>query len=352
MDGERGFVENTGLRMHGGASRSRSPRKSFRLYFRSEYGAKKLEYPLFPTSPAKQYNQIVIRGGFNDTWTYDREMQRDTAIYVSDQTARNLHLDMGNLACYGLFTELYLNGEYWGLYNPTDRVEEEFLQEHFGFDSWDVISDGEVKNGSIQAWTELTVQLQRMNLHNPADYEELQTLVDLENYTDYIILNVWLQNYDWPHHNWYVACERHELGKWKYFLWDVEYSFGSGIQGYRVDQNTFDNAVNDTIGLLFRKLIETQTYKDYFWRRLQWNLQHTLSDDHVLMRLQEQLDQVRPAIPAEAERWANDKSLEDWDRAAQLAKDFIPQRTPIVLRYAEQLLGPPPVSVSDWKIHE
>lgn len=349
-DGQRQFIENAGVRIHGGASRTRSPLKSFRLYFRSEYGASKLTYPLFSDSLVTEYNQLVIRGGFNDTWTYDREVQRETALYVSDQVVRNIHLDMGQPACRGSFAELYINGEYWGLYNPCERVEEDMLQSNINDVDWDVISDNEVKDGDSTEWDALNRWLARNSIQSSRQYTEINEMVDIENFTDYIIINIWMQNYDWPRHNWYAARERTDNGKWIFLLWDVEYSFGSGIQGYRLDQNTLDNATDTghTIGLLFHKLIQNDEYNEYFWNRLLFHLDHALSEAHIMQRLDEQLDLVRPAIPAVAERWANDKNSNDWERAADLSRNFILNRTPILLDYVSRRIGSPPVSVSNW----
>lgn len=353
MDGKRQFIEDAGVRIHGGASRSRSPMKSFRLYFRSEYGDTKLNYPLFADTNISEFNQLVIRGGFNDTWTYDRESQRETALYVSDQVVRNIHLDMGQPASRGNFAELYINGEYWGLYNPCERIEEDMLQSNINNVDWDVISDNEAKDGDDIEWNNLHRWLLRNDVSTAANYAEIQSMVELENFTDYIILHIWMQNYDWPRHNWYTARERTEQGKWLFLAWDVEYSFGSGVQGFRLDQNTLDNATDrsHTIGLLFAKLIENDDYTDYFWNRLNHHLDNALSEEHILMRLEEQMDIVRPAIPAVAERWMVGKDINDWEHAADLAREFISKRTPIVLELLTRRIGPAPVHVEHWSLY-
>lgn len=349
--GNRAFQENAGARIHGGASRERSPKHSFRLYFRPEYGASRLHYRLFPDSKISRINQLVLRGGFNDTWSYDREMQRETAILVSDQVVRNLQLDMGHLSCHGIFVELYLNGKYWGIYNPSERVEDDMLAEYFEEDEWTVVVDNELRDGDQSLWLSLQRWIIQTDFTANDTLSRTQQVIDLENFTDYIILNVWVQNYDWPRHNWYIARENSPTGRWRFFCWDVEYSFGSGINGYQVNQNTYNNAADQSqmpIGILFYKLTRNEEYRHYYWNRLQFHLNRTLSADHVHHRLNEQLRIVDPAIPGEAERWGIDKTYQDWLRAAQLAHDFIDQRTAIIIKLTQTFLGPAPVSVSDW----
>ena len=349
----REFREDCGIRIHGGASRMRSPRLSFRLYFRSHYGAAKLRYPLFPDTVVNEFDVLVLRGGFNDTWTYDRSMQRDTAIYVSDQVVRDLDLDAGRLACHGIFNEVYLNGQYWGLYNTTERLNDDFMESYRGYTDWDVIVDNEAADGDLRVWNRFISWVRSHSMRDAGNYQEMQQRLDLQSFTDYIILNVWLQNYDWPHHNWYAARAREDGAKWLFFMWDVEYSFGSGIQGYRVNQNTWGNAVGagPPIGVIFSSLIQNDDYRVYFWTRLQSLYNTVLRPEHVAERLEARLDEIRAVIPDEGERWAQDKSLEDWEHAAQLARDFIAVRTSIVTNFVEAAIGPAPVPVLSWALH-
>jgi hypothetical protein len=350
-DTKQAFAVDCGIRIHGGASRSRSPKKSFRLYFRSEYGAKKLHYPLFPDTAVTKFDNLVLRAGFNDSWGYDRDMQRVTAILASDQVCRNLHRDMGQVVAHGMWVELYLNGEWWGIYNPTERLEEDFMESYFNTRPWNLVSDNEVSEGDPRSWNQFIAYMQSGNFANPDAFNELSTRLDIENFTTYIIMNVWIMNYDWPRHNWVASQAQTEEGKWRLFMWDAEYSFGSGINGYMVSQNTMDNARSDTIGTIFNGLIKNSQYRDYFWRMLQYQLQTTLSKEHVLHRLHEQVDIIRPVIPLEAEKWGRGMDIDDWEHAVQLARDFVDRRTPYVLDHVERVLGPPPVSVSEWSLY-
>ncbi|MDX9754564.1 MAG: CotH kinase family protein, partial [bacterium] len=350
-DGLRGFAVDCGIRIHGGASRERSPKKSFRLYFRSEYGAAKLRYPLFADTPVQTFDTLVLRAGFNDSWGYDRPMQRETAILVSDQVCRNLHADMGQVIAHGTWAELYLNGEWWGIYNLTERLEEDFMESYFGGSEWNLVTDDEVTVGNPQSWPSFLNYIKTNRFSTPQHMSELAEKLDIENFTSYIILNLWVMNYDWPHHNWTASQSQAPGGLWRFFAWDVEYSFGSGIDGYRIDQNTMSNATSENIGLIFNALRQNIAFRDYFWRQLNGYLQTVLSEPHILARLNEQLDSIRPAIPREAEKWGKGMTLEDWEHAAQLARDFISRRTPYVLHMVETTLGPPPVAVGEWSLY-
>ncbi len=58
-------------------------------------------------------------------------------------------------------------------------------------------------------------------------YEHFGTLLDIPAFVDYLILQLWIANWDWPNNNWVAACERSDEGKFRFYLWDVEGTFES-----------------------------------------------------------------------------------------------------------------------------
>ena len=144
--GALGFSVNAGIRIHGGVSRNFSPKKSYRIYFRKSYaGPGKLKYPLFEDTQVTKFDKLILRAGYNDAFTYLNErleptVQSTGAAYIRDQVTRNLHRDMGQPIAHGSWVLLYLNGEFWGLYNLTERIDLQFLQSYSDKDSeWDII---------------------------------------------------------------------------------------------------------------------------------------------------------------------------------------------------------------------
>ncbi|UCC85653.1 MAG: chitobiase/beta-hexosaminidase C-terminal domain-containing protein, partial [Anaerolineales bacterium] len=121
--GQPGFNVKAGVRIHGGRSRILSPKKSYRIYFRKSYGGPgMLKYPLFEDSLVTEFDKLVLRAGYNDSFTYLDEafaptVQSTGAVYIRDQVVRNLHREMGQPIAHGNWVLLYLNGQFWGLYN-------------------------------------------------------------------------------------------------------------------------------------------------------------------------------------------------------------------------------------------
>ena len=348
VDGKQQFLVQAGIRIHGGASRARSAKKSFRLYFRSIYGTKKLKYPLFGEEKVKKFDKLVLRAGFNDSWGYDKEgrrggNQRDDTLYVKDQVARDLHQEMGHLVSKGIFVQLKINDKDFGLYNIVERIDRDMIKtNHPELENITpfVISSGEVKEGGDEARESFEKMISVAKTRN---YQEIGNLLDLNNFTDYMILHIWLQNYDWPRHNWY-AYTTGPLDKWKFLVWDMEYSFGSGMKGNTYKQNTVEKATNEkySIGVLFKNLCEIPEYEAYFWKRYNQLRSGVLSEQNIRERLDQQLNLVSDTMDLESARWGRGDGtlkklgVEDWQSAIKRAHNFIRKRDKYARRYLKR----------------
>ena len=126
--GQEAFQVNAGLRIFGGVSRrlDRTPKKSFRLQFKSLYGSAKLEFPFFEDSSVTEFDRLMLRGGYNYKWTHADSTQQNRAQYMRDQFSRDSQLAMGQPSSHGRYVHVYLNGLYWGMYNAVERPDESF----------------------------------------------------------------------------------------------------------------------------------------------------------------------------------------------------------------------------------
>jgi hypothetical protein len=232
-DGTPGRQADCGLQMQGGASRlpERTPKHSFRVDFKSGYGPKELDYQVFGDSPVASFKTLVLDAGYNFWWHYgggaNPDDQRYRAQCVRDQFISDLMLALDHPSFHGQFYHLYLNGLYWGLHYIHERPDDDFAASYFGGDNsdYDVIkntSDNlQVVAGDLTAWNAM-LALANSGLANNAQYLQLQQYVDLDNLIDYMIVNHWGGNDDWPQHNWYVLRNRTTGGTFKFMMWDAE----------------------------------------------------------------------------------------------------------------------------------
>jgi hypothetical protein len=158
-DGSKGFQADCGIRIQGGWNRrpEESPKHSFRLAFRKKYGSGKLKYQLFPEAGVDEFDQLILRAGCNNSWLHWSGEERRHGDYIRDQWMRESHAAMGRPAARGQFVHLYLNGLYWGLYNLTERPDEDFAASHLGGTGkdYDARNGDNVLEGDDVAWKRL-----------------------------------------------------------------------------------------------------------------------------------------------------------------------------------------------------
>jgi hypothetical protein len=237
-DGSPGTQIDCGLQMQGGSSRdpSKSPKHSFRLEFKSIYGPGTFKFHMFADSPVTSFNTLVIDSGNNYWWQYSLPTdERYRAQCIRDQFTSDLMLAMGNPSFHGQFYNLYLNGIYWGIHYVHERPDDDYAASYFGGDDtdYDVVRDTTVgtqlEAGDLIAWN-AALALSNTGLTNNAQYEQLQQYVDVDNLIDYMIVNHWADNTDWPQHNWYVIRKRVAGGTFKFIVWDAEITLLSASQ--------------------------------------------------------------------------------------------------------------------------
>ena len=254
-DGSKDFQHNCGIRIQGGAFRSfgLTRKKSFRVLFKDIYGPSKLRYPLFGPTAAQQFDTLIFRMESNDGYQWGN---RTNVQYARDEFGRRSQLAMGSPSPHGRYMHIYLNGVYWGLYNIVERPDDSMGENYFGArkEHWDGVNSGTATNeGNTSSWNRLkslvsgipnagseasrtAIYMEAQGL-NPDGTDNLATAdyIDIDNYIDYLIVNWYMGNNDWPHKNYYHGRERDLLDNapftgtrssngMHFFCWDAEWS--------------------------------------------------------------------------------------------------------------------------------
>jgi len=350
-DGTTGFQVDAGLRIYGGAFRGMglTRKKTFRLLFKGIYGPTKLDFPLFDAEDAAtKFDTIILRGGANDGWN---NWGKQKTQYIVDEYMRRTQLALGQPAGHGTFAHLYLNGLYWGLYNPVERPEASFAATYFGGEKeeWDAINSGAATGESSTAtWNELRNFDNNYDLSTMEDYQRLQgndpdgtpnpaytNLLDVDNYIAYMFSNFWGGTGDWPGHNWYGACKKPpESTGYKFFNWDSE---GAIVIWSSLNANV--TGVNNSLAEPYAALKNNEEFKllfaDYAHQWLYNGGPATSGPSY--QRYKELADEVELAIIAESARWGDQASATPYTQAHwssqcdYILNTYMPQRPDIVL---------------------
>jgi len=352
-DGAPGFQVNCGIRVQGGAFRSwgYTPKKSLRLLFKSIYGPSELRYPLFGDEAVDHFNTITLRAGANDGYSWNSA--RYTEQYTRDEFGRSLQLATGNLGSHGTFVHLYVNGLYWGLYNPCERPDASFCASYYGGDEndWDSLHDGAPGTGDTAAWGQMLSLCRAAATSNEA-YQRLQgrnpdgtpnpaypILLNVTNYIDYLIVNLWGGNWDWPWKNWYAARDRTTGSTgFLFYCWDYENTMGNNRSRSPLDKNALNNNFSSA-GEPHQYLKQNAEYRMLFADRVHRFMfnESVLTPTPLIRRYESFAATVEKAIIAESARWGDQSvsqplTQEDWlNERNWILTTYLPQRTSIVL---------------------
>ncbi len=330
-DGTTAFQVNAGLRIVGGASRGAGNKKhSFRVLFKGKYGPTKLRYPVFGDDATDAFDTITFRAGFNDVWP-----NAGNATYLQDRWAAEQQNATGGYGPHGNFVHLYVNGLYWGLYNPVERPDDAFAASYLGGDKedYDVYSIEGRKEGEAAAWNQL---LDLIN--NPAaNYAAIGDLLDLTNFADYLIVNQFGGNWDWPQNNWWASYNRESGdGKWRFHSWDAEGCLRD-LNSNRVDQ------FGSNLGRIYQQLRQVEEFRQLLADRVHRHLFNggalTVASNQAL--LDEMAAEIDRAVVGESARWGDGYSDsagarnrdDNWlPRIEWLRNTYFAERTGIVLQ--------------------
>jgi hypothetical protein len=350
------FQVDCALQLHGGHSRrpDKSPKHSFRLEFKEKYGPSRLNFPIFGNDAASDFDAIVLRAGFNNSWVHHTESERIMAQYVQDIWAKDTQREMGYFASHSSYAHLYINGLYWGIYSPSEKMDADFMVTYFGgkVSDYDVVKDyGELVSGDMNAWTRL-ILMANVGFSDNAAYQRIQgnlpdgtadgrgePIVDVVNLADYMIINFYNGNSDWDHHNWTAARNRINPGKgFRFFCWDEEKTLE--------DKNT--NIINENNpncpSRVFQQLMKNQDFKRLFADRIQKFCfgSGVLTPQSALERWKRRSSVVEKTIDAESARWGDyRRDVHRWQTAGPFGlytkeNSWIPASNKLIFEYFPQ----------------
>jgi hypothetical protein len=319
---QRGFQINAGLRIQGELGRLEViPKHAFRLFFRDEYGATKLEYPLFPDSPVQEFDTLTLRSGVNRSYAGWPDSDQEPTTYTRDQWLRDSQIAMTGSGSHGIFVHLYLNGLYWGLYNVVERPDDSFMSSYYGGpkDEWETISHGEALDHPSERFATLHRLAGEGQLEDLEKYAAIQGYLDIPHFVDYIILNWYAGNLDWAFNNWYAGVRR-SSGQVRYFCWDGERTWYDGAEIY-MGMDEYNGQPN-LIKPLFEALLENPDFRITLADRLYKHLHNdgALTDANSKARWIDTNKVIEQAIIGESARWGDTRedapiTQEDWFRA-------------------------------------
>lgn len=421
QNGERVIDQDAGLRIFGGSSRVLE-QKSFRIIARKTAyfddirynGEGKFKYHIFDNAAdvngnvLEAFDRLVLRNGGNDSLQsvaadpQQMNLLRDgivnnfavrTADAVTSQASR--------------LVTVILNGKYYGILDLKEDPDDNFISSYYGIEQKDNItiikseldttrhcskhSNGgecrfcnvwfyyEVDSGEESELESLTSLLKKACSATDSNYsdvyKEIEGKIDVRNFMQYMALNLYICNTDWPHNNirlWryngeYVEGQPYTDGKWRFTTRDEDFAFGR----YKcevlpeiytmADTNTFARMLanywngsyeyNASTGyypdsLLLQGLGSFLMRNDTFRSEFEAYCRYLVNDENIaLLRslMEDYAAQCRPLIANHIKQLSGTidggYSVSKWEKAVDNMYSWLDERPAYFIEYMEQMLS-------------
>ena len=395
-DGTEGFQIDAGLRIRGGYGRQGTNAKhGFRLFFRGDYGRPELHYPLFEDEGVDAFEKVDLRCEQNYSWAFKGSQGDDNGgknTMLRDIFSRDLQGATGQPYTRSRYYHLYLNGQYWGIYQTQERSEARYAASYFGgvSEDYDVIKVDAgpgrpytmaTTDGTLDAYNRLWdaavkgfgtdaayYRVQGLNpdgARNPA-YERL---LDVDNVTDYMICTFYVGDIDAPisnflqntrPNNFYAVYNRTTPDGFKFFRHDAEHTMFNVNENRTGPYSAGQQAQYFNPQWLHQQLAANAEYRMHFADHV---YKHFFNDgvmtpQAVARLLTARKDTIDLAVIAESARWGDAKVTkprtkdDDWlPQVRTLLNDYFPKRTDIVLAQLKAKNWYPAISAPSFNPH-
>lgn len=322
--------QRIGFRVHGGSTRILA-RKSVRFYARDVYGESSFNHNIFKDQPYNSYKRFIMRNSGND---FSRTNFRDVAI---QEICGNLNIDT-QASQPSVF---FINGEYWGVYNIRERYDKHYLNRVYGVEKENIDfleNQSVIKEGDKIHFNALLAFARNNDLSEQANYDYIATQMDIDNFRDYYISEIFVDNRDWPHNNnlyWRLKTDSYEPdapfghdGRWRWLLNDTDMAFNNSET---MTYNTLQRALSSSAFTsdIFRGLMENEHFQISFLNRFADLLNSHFSISRMTEIVQKYKTMIEPEMAEQIQRWKHPGSvMYQWRNNVTELNDAMTARPP------------------------
>lgn len=358
-----GFSHYCGMRLHGGYSKE-LPQKALRLYADRGYDdTEKIEYNIFPDlkdisgKEITSFKRLILRNAGNDCLN---TMLRDG---ITHSLVSHMNLDTQAYRP----SILFLNGEYWGIHNIRERYDNIYFASHYGLDKDKVsliefpfmfpydgvlnINEGTEEDAKAYK-NDIAHYINSNDMSSKSAYEYIKTKMDIDNYINYQIANIYFANLDWLKNNvtiwkyktddglYHPEAPYGQDGRWRWIIKDMDWSFGFADAVATHNTLEYASTVYDTETTqlqkyncevyILGKLLENPEFRTEFINRFADHLNTSFSFNVVNNKIDEMKSAIESSIPEHIDRWS---TISDWQYEIDTLKSFALNRTPNIKQH-------------------
>jgi len=321
------------------------PQRGVDYITQDEFGyGNELEHQIFSNKDRDGFQRLILKAAASDNYPFETGGAhiRDAYVQSLSQLA-DLRVDERTyVPCV-----MYMNGEYWGVYEIREKVDDLDFTDHY-YDQ----GGGQVdflktwggtweEYGSGDEWDDLRDFILGNDMTDPANYDYVKDLYNTGSLIDYFLLNSYTVCADWLNWNtgwWRGRNPDGDKKKWRYILWDMDATFGhyinfTGVPDQSANADPCDpEQLNDPGGQghvpIWNTLLENEEFfADYINRYADLSTSY-FSCEFMLQHLDSLINLIEPEMPRQIDRWGG--SMAEWEANVQEIRDFIEERCEII----------------------
>lgn len=312
-----GFSSPCGIRIFGAYSRALAM-KSFSCFFRSVYGNSELRYPLFGEEGLDKYEAFLLRNTGQD---FAKARMRDPLLSDLIASKTDVAVQKNRPAV------VYLNGEFWGVYYIREKINENYVAGNYN------VSPEEVEltraNGtSSKEYQALISYVRSHDLSDPEVYAYVASQMDIDEYIDYIVAEIYIANTD----NGNIKFFRTDEGKWTWIFYDVDQSFATWSHDtVAAHLNPAGTGSMDRFSTaLINGLLRNAGFRDQFLRRFAWQIENVWPSERVIAAIDAYEQVILPEMQRDCEKWG--RTFSGWQQAVENLRTFASKRADNLVR--------------------
>ncbi|MBR5682820.1 MAG: CotH kinase family protein [Ruminococcus sp.] len=351
-NGKKVIDQSVGIRIKGAFSRCLA-QKSFNVYTRKDYGLTEFDYDFFSGKAVKakngkaikKFDGVVLRNGGND----------NTGAFFRDSINQSLVADRA--FAHQAVTEciVFLDGEFWGIYQMMEKINTSFLSDHYGVKKSDIamIENGALEEGSeqdLRDWRSVCDGMANGNM----SYDEFCSKVDIQGFMDYFAAQIYWSNADWPQNN-FSAWRSNAIdetnpyadGKWRMILFDTESGqglYGTEDKSYSADGFRRIRESGSQLARVFNSLMNIEQFRLKFARTMMDLANHNFNTDRTRAVIEGYKNSYRQQVADTYARFhsgslSGDNAIRRFEGDISTVLDFYAQRYPYAERTTRSAAG-------------
>jgi len=319
-----------GFKLFGGSTRG-LPKKSFALKFKKRYGEPSLSYQVFENRDYSKFNSLILRSGSQDQ---ESAFFRDVLMTSLVDGKTNLKVQAYKPVI------LYINGNYWGVYNIREQVDDDFIANNFNVskEGTNIVRiDNDITIGDGKKYFDLLKYVSTHDMRNSSNYEYVKERLNIESYVDFWVAENWVTNNDIVNTRFYYHPNIDD-GKINMIFYDLDFAMWNHYLNYfnfSVQPEGMSRLQVST--LLMRSLIVNDEFKKTFVNRLSYQLENVWNEDRVLEYIDNIYNTLKPEMERNQNRWG--MTYKTWEDNVEKLRSYTRVRRDYITKQAKSFFN-------------